>query len=195
MSEAPLPAFYVPWGSQPSAAFTVLVRGDANQNLLSAIGERITNIDKHQPIHRIDRLDSLVADSYGDRRLYAQTTIGLAFVTMAIAASGICGVLIQSISQRRRELGIRFAMGGTSGQIVRLIVGESAKPVFIGIVIGSLFSYQAFDAVKHLLFGVNATDLISFGIAGMSLLIAAVVATVSIGRRLSRLDIVSALRE
>jgi len=115
-------------------------------------------------------------------------------VALILASAGIYGVLSFLVSQRRQEIAVRMALGATTGNILKSVVGDSLKPVLIGIALGSAGALAATRALKTLLYGVAANDVSTFVAVGLAMLVVAVAASWFPARRAALVDPASALR-
>ena len=128
-------------------------------------------------------------------RSFAVTLLAsFAAVALFLAVIGLYGVLSYTVSQRTSELGLRFALGATPGQVVQLVLGDGLRLVAIGTVTGALLGGLAGRLMSRLLFGIRVFDLATFAGAAPLLLIVAGVASFIPARRASRLDPMTALR-
>jgi putative ABC transport system permease protein len=115
-------------------------------------------------------------------------------VGLFLALVGIYGVLSYSVSQRIQEIGIRIALGGQRGRILRLVVGHAVKLTLLGVAIGLAASYAATRVMTSFLVGVGATDTVTFTVVAFSLTAVAVLASYLPAWRAAQLDPVKALR-
>src|SRR5690348_1094325 len=113
---------------------------------------------------------------------------------LLLAAVGIYGLVAQSVTRRTQEIGVRMALGAQRGDVLRMILGESARLAAIGLVIGIGLSFAATQMISSLLFGVKATDPLTFVIVAAVLSGVALLASYIPARRAMRLDPVNALR-
>jgi putative ABC transport system permease protein len=144
-------------------AMSLVVRasGDA-AGLAMPIRNAIWSVDKDQPIVRLAAMDDLLAASAAERRfaLILFETFGI--VALALAATGIYGVLSSSVTERTREIGVRLALGASRGDILALIVRQGMKLTALGVVIGLSAAVAASQALVALLFGVSRLDPITY---------------------------------
>ena len=115
-------------------------------------------------------------------------------MALLLAAVGIYGVMSYLVSQRTREIGVRIALGARTSDVLRLIVGQGLKVVFIGVTIGLLAALALSRLVKSLLFDVTATDPLTFVAVSLLLVCVAVVACFIPARRATKTDPIIALR-
>jgi ABC-type antimicrobial peptide transport system permease subunit len=115
----------------------------------------------------------------------------LAFV---LALVGVYGVISYAVAQRTREFGVRMALGATGGRVLRLVLAEGARLAGFGVVIGGAAALVATKALSGLLYGVAATDPLTFALVPALLVIIALLATLFPARRATRVDPGVALR-
>jgi len=119
---------------------------------------------------------------------------GFAFVTLLLATAGVYGVISVSISQRVREFGIRAALGATHHDIIRLVLAEGVKLALCGITLGIFIAVPATRLLKTLLFGVTATDPITFLSVSAGLVVVGAIACYVPARRAIKIGPAEALR-
>ena len=117
-----------------------------------------------------------------------------AITALLLATAGVFGVMAYSASRRTREIGVRVALGAATGDVLRMIVGQGLRTVLIGVVIGIIGSLALTRTVTSLLFGVTATDPLTFGSATLLLVGAALLACYIPARRATKVDPTVALR-
>ena len=111
-----------------------------------------------------------------------------------LASVGIYGVMAFAVTQRTQEIGIRMALGARALDVLKLVVRHGMKLALLGIVLGLVGSWALTRFMKGLLFGVEATDLLTYGVVSLCLLIAALVACYLPARRATKVDPLVALR-
>ncbi|HEV2299043.1 MAG TPA: ABC transporter permease [Candidatus Acidoferrales bacterium] len=117
-----------------------------------------------------------------------------AAAALALAAVGIYGLVAHSVTQRTQEIGIRMALGAQRSDVLRLVIGEGARLAAIGLVIGIAVSFAATQLISSLLYGVKATDPLTFLIVAVLLTVVALLASYIPARRAMRVDPIVALR-
>ncbi len=179
----------------PDQAMWLVVRahGDAAA-LAPAIKEAIWSIDKDQPIVRVATMEARLAASAAERRFTLVLLEAFALVALALAATGIYGVLSGSVTERTREIGVRAALGASRRDILALIVGQGMSLTAAGIAAGLAGALAASGALSALLFGVSRLDPIAYA-AGVALLAAVSAAACALPAwRAARLDPAATLR-
>ncbi len=139
----------------------IRARGDAAA-LAPAIRAAIWSVDKDQPIVRVAMMESLVAASEAQRRFALTVFESFALVALALAATGIFGVLSGSVTERTREIGLRAALGATRGNLVALVLRQGLTLTCLGVVIGLAGAMAASQALITLLYGVTRMDPVTY---------------------------------
>jgi predicted permease len=181
--------------SAHSSAMTFVVRttGDPNA-LLKPLQDIVWSQDARIPFTGIATMDEVVSDAIRQPRVYATLLAIFALVALSLATLGIYGVISYSVAHRTQEMGVRMAVGASTADLIRLILGGGLKVVALGVTAGLLMSLALSQVLSTLLFGLPPNDLVT--ICGVAVLIF-VVATTAIyipARRVSRIDPVVALR-
>jgi predicted permease len=188
---------YVPLAQQPNPPriMNVLVRSTMEPALLTdAARTAVRKVDAEQPLYAISTMDQLVADSFGPKRLTLFLLVFLSGIVLVLACTGLYAALSYSVGQRRREIGIRMAVGAKSHDILRLIVWEGAYLSLSGVAFGLLAAVALTRLMQSLLYQVTASDPITlFGVA-LTLVAVAVVASYVPARRAARIDPTAVLR-
>jgi putative ABC transport system permease protein len=193
------PAIYVPFpqNSWPNAlrnSFIVLRTTTDPQSLIPAIRRELRSVDPTFPITQIRTMDEIVGDSLSQRRFNTALLALFAFVAVALAAVGIYGVMSYAVSQRTREMGIRMALGAEQSDITMLVTSNGARLAALGIAIGVVAAAISSRLMSSLLFGITATDPITFVLTAVLLGIVTLLASYIPSRRAAGTDPISALR-
>ncbi len=195
------PKFYRPhaqWhmsAGNPMRNMTLVVRTTANPaSLAPSIRDEIKQMDADVPIAAVQTMDDVVAASIATPRLTGWLLGVFAGLALLLAAVGIYSVLSYVVSQRRREIGIRVAMGATTSQVVGLIWRGGLTVTAAGAVAGMIIAALTTQAMAALLHGVTPLDPLSFVAAPLLLMIVASVAALIPAVRATRVDTVRALR-
>jgi len=174
---------------------SLVVRGQGNvASLAPAIRAAVWSVDKDQPVVRIATMDELLAASAAERRYALILFETFAIVALALAAAGIYGVIAGRVAERTREIGVRAALGATSGSILRLVLGEGFALTACGIGIGVAASAAAGRGMSALLFNVSPLDPVTHASVLMLLLVVAAVACAVPAWRAVRVDPATTLR-
>jgi putative ABC transport system permease protein len=140
-------------------------------------------------------MEQLVSNSISRPRLYAVLLGIFAAVAVALTAIGIYGVMAYSVNQRRRELGIRMALGASRADVLRLVVGQGLRLTLMGVTFGLVASFAASRLIATMLFDVSPTDVVTFVAVPALLACAALGASYLPAQRATRIDPMVALRD
>jgi predicted permease len=187
--------FYLPLAKHPPQTAFVLVRtlGDPLR-LGETVRQQVLAVDRDQPVSEVRSMDSVFEATLGQRRLTMLMLGVFAGVAMLLAAVGIYGVVAYSVVERRREVGIRRALGAQEGQILRLILGQGLRMVLAGIALGIGGAFALTRVMKKMLFHVAATDPGTFAAIAVLFVAVALAASYIPARRASRVDPMESLR-
>jgi predicted permease len=163
--------------------------------LIASVRAAIAGIDKDQPVTRVRTMDEVAAEATERPRFRAALVSTFAAMALVLAAVGIFGVLTFSVRERRREFGVRMALGATSGDILRLVLGAGVRIAGTGAVIGIAAAAFLTRTLASLLFGVTPLDPVTFAAAPALLVITALVACVAPAVRAVRVDPAVTLRQ
>jgi putative ABC transport system permease protein len=189
------PCLYMPYPQFPTSAMDLVVRaGSDPKTLVSAIRDEVWSVDKDQPVTDVKTMDQYVADSVSPRRFNAVLLAAFAGLALVLASVGIYGVTAYSVSQRTREIGIRIALGAQPSDVIKLMVGSGMALVLAGVAIGLIGALWLTRVMTSLLYGVNATDPITFACVSCLFVAVTLVASYLPARRATRVDPMAALR-
>jgi len=190
----PRPTVYVNLFQRPSPAISVTMLSEADARLVtSAAREVLHGLDPEIPA-RFRTLSQVYSASLGSRRFNVILIGFFAITALLLATAGVFGVMAYSASRRTREIGVRVALGAATGDVLRMIVGQGLRTIVIGVAIGILGSLALTRTVESLLFGVTATDPLTFGSVTLLLVGAALLACYIPARRAAHVDPMVALR-
>ncbi|HYP29319.1 MAG TPA: ABC transporter permease [Blastocatellia bacterium] len=189
------PETFLPHGQAPARGMMLAVRSTSDPtSLTGAVREAVRSLDGDLPVFTVKPMDALLGDMMAQRRLNMLLFAILAGVALILASVGIYGVIAYSVTQRTHEIGIRMALGAQRMDIVKMIVGQGIALAAVGVGIGILASFLLTRLMTALLYGVSATDLVTFVAISALLTLVAVVASFIPARRATRVDPMIALR-
>ena len=195
LNDDPYPQLFLPIAQTPQRAMLLLARTTGSPAALSGpIRRAVTALDPDLPVSDIRTLDERLDQSIAQPRVSMMLLGIFALMALVLAAVGIYGVLSYTVTQRTRELGIRMALGAESNSVMRLVVGQAMVPALIGVVLGLAGAWGATRLMSSLLFGVSATDPVTFIAVALFLLAVAALASWIPARRATRVDPLIALR-
>lgn len=187
---------FVPYLQAPAPVMNLVVRSNTDPlSLTAAARGAVRNVDKDQPVDNIATMEQVVLKSTSQQRLNTILLSIFAAVALALAAVGIYSVIAQSVRQRRREIGIRVALGAGPGQIVKMVVGQGMVLTLIGVGIGLVVVFFLARVISSLLYNVDTLDPLIY--SGMTLLLTTVALAASLipALRAMKVDAITALRD
>jgi len=188
-------AVYLAHTQVPTRAMNVAVRSDADPAALTAaIAQQIRALDPGLPLYNVRTMEHRVDESLARRRFSMLMLTLFACLALGLAAIGIYGVIAFLVSQSTREVGIRMALGATPREILMLIVRQGLLVAALGVGIGLCGAFILTRFMTTLLYGVRATDPLTFGAIGLMLGGIALLASYVPARRAARIDPMISLR-
>jgi putative ABC transport system permease protein len=190
----PRPTVYVNLFQRPRPAITLTMLSDADTRLVTSAARGILQDLNPEIPARFRTFSQVYSASLGSRRFNVILTGFFGIVALLLATAGVFGVMAYSVSRRTREIGVRVALGAGSSDVLRMILSQALRTIFIGVAIGIAGSLVLTRTVESLLFGVTATDTSTFGGVTLILVGAALLACWIPARRAMRVDPMVALR-
>jgi putative ABC transport system permease protein len=191
----PRPEMIVPNTQFQFGGMTLVARSTLEPSALgAAVAREVHALDPELPLSRVHTLDEYLANSVAQPRFTTVLLVAFAAVAMALALVGVYGVMSYTVSQRTREIGVRIALGADRDDVVWMVVRHGMWLAAIGVVAGLVGAAAATRAMEQLLFGVSATDPVTFALAAGALGAASLGATCIPAWRASRVAPVTALR-
>ncbi len=191
-----LPQIYAPYLQRPWFSSAIVVR--AAHSDLSAVSNdaqrAIWAVDRDQTSTQIRTAEEALSNSLAEPRLYTMLLGVFAALALSLAAVGIYGVISYTVTERTREIGVRMAMGAQRADVLKLVIGRGMKLALTGVGIGSAAAVALTRLMSGLLFGVSATDPMTFVIIALLLSAVALLACYIPARRAAKLDPMIALR-
>src|SRR6516162_6106119 len=195
LSRKPGPMMYVPFAQAPLYGAEVVVRSSLSASSVAAgIRQAVRSIDKNLPVTDIEPLNDALGKSISQERFRTFLLGSFSAIALMLAAVGIFGVMSYSASQRTHEIGIRIALGAGRREVLRLILGQGMKLALFGLGIGVVAAFLLTRLMSSLLYGVSATDPVTFASVAIILLSVALTACYIPARRAIRVDPMVALR-
>jgi putative ABC transport system permease protein len=189
---------YVPLAQDPVDDVLMLVRSKTGRAdaLTPAVRAAISRIDKEQlvSVAEITTLEDVEWAATGRHRFRAVLVASFAALAVLLAMVGVFGVLAYSVQQRMRDFGVRRALGATTGDVMRLVIGNAARLIGVGIVIGLVLAAASSRLITTMLFGVQPLDVATFASVAIVLAITAALAIAGPAWRAARIDPAAVLR-
>jgi putative ABC transport system permease protein len=189
------PQIFIPQAQQPSPNLNLAIHTLNNpEGLAAAVRSAVWSIDKEEPVYGVMTMESKISEAGVQRRVETLLLTGFGLLAMCLAAIGIYGVVSEAVNQRTREIGVRMALGAEAGDVVRMVMRRSLALAAMGIAAGVGASFYLTRFLQSLLFGVKASDAVTFATAGAALMAVALLAGYLPARRASRIDPAAVLR-
>ena len=191
----PRPEIYLPYAQSPASLVTWVVRtaGDPGHQL-AAVKEKIREANPAQTFLSIATLDQLADRTLSQRRFNLLLLGAFAVLALILAGIGLYGLISFSTAQRTHEIGVRMALGAQSGDVLRLVIGQGLRLVLIGTAVGLAGALALTRLMRGLLFGIGATDPLTFAGVAAILIGVALLACWIPARRATKVDPMVALR-
>ncbi len=188
-------AMYLPHAQNPVSFMTLVVRTSGDPAAIAGpVRQAVQKIDPDQVPTEIATMSEVMANSIQTRRFSMFVLGAFAFLALALAAVGIYGVMSYVVAQRTHEIGIRIALGASLGNILGLVLKNALRMTIAGIFLGAAGAFALTRLMKSLLFGVMPTDIPTFVVVCLSLMVVALVACYLPARRATKVDPLVALR-
>jgi putative ABC transport system permease protein len=195
IGEAPGNQAYEVYSQAPDNGFSFILRTRLPpESLATAARNAIWAVDKDMPVGRVHSMNKVLAGNF-TQPMFRTILLGMfSAIGLALAATGVYGVVHYSVTQRTREIGVRMALGARRSDVLGLVIAQGIRLVMAGLMVGLGAALLLTDVMSHFLFEVSATDPITF--AGVALLLVAVALAACYipARRASRVDPMVALR-
>jgi putative ABC transport system permease protein len=200
LTQPPSAQIYIPYLQRleagsflPFGFLTVRTTGEP-AGVAPAVRSALEEADRDVAALETRTMDEMLDKTVSGRRFLVLLMQLFAGLSLALAAVGVYGVMAYSVAQRTREIGVRIALGACRGDVLRLVVGEGARLVLVGIALGLLAAYALSSLMSSMLFGVSATDPAVYAGIALLLLGVALAACWVPALRATRVDPLIALR-
>jgi putative ABC transport system permease protein len=195
LSAPPLPRVYYFGPQVPFGSLAIVTKTASDPlALVSAVRHEVAALDSNLPVDLLT-MDQILADSLARERFSIQLMAVFAALAGLLAAIGIYGVLAYLVDQRRREFGIRIALGARSADVLTLVLRQGLVPVAAGLIAGIAGALALTRLLKSLLYEVSATDPLIFGAVSVGLIAVSLAAMYIPARRAAQVDPLEALRQ
>ena len=186
---------YLPQAQDPVRLVNLVVRTVAEPtSLASAIRNEVQALDEEQPVYNIRTMEQVIAEQAGPQQFNMLLFAIFAAVALLLASVGIYGVMAYSVTQRTHEIGIRLALGARTSDVLKMVVRQGMTLALMGVTIGLGAAFAMTRVLSSLLYGVSATDPMTFIGVAMLLTIVALLSCYIPARRATKVDPMVALR-
>src|SRR5437588_12119103 len=182
-----------PWRSF-GMTFAIRTSSDP-MNSASSVTKAIHEVGPDLPIVDVMSMNDVMAKSVSPQRFNMLLLARFAGLALILAAVGIYSVLSYTVRRRVREIGIRMALGASNNDVIRMVLRDGLKPILVGVALGLAAALALSRVVSSLIFGVRATDPLTFAAVALLLLLVGIVATIIPAYRATRIEPVRILRE
>jgi putative ABC transport system permease protein len=188
------PVVYIPHTQLSPGVLTFVVRTNGNpQSLATGVAAAVHELDPELPLADVRPMDDVVAFTIARPRVIMTLLVAFAVMAMLLAGVGVYGVMAYSVGQRTQEIGVRLAMGATSGMVFRMIIGQAFVLATIGIAVGLVAAAGTTRLLQTLLYDTEPRDPSTFAIAAVVLMAVAMLASYIPARRGTRIALAEAL--
>ena len=195
LGEDPTPFIFFPYQQSYSPTMTLLVRANGDPKSLTAtVRQQVQALDPNLPLFNVVTLSENIDISLFPARFGALLLGGFGLLALVLATVGIYGVMSYTVSKRTHEIGIRMALGAQASNVLRLVVGQGLLLALIGVGVGLAGAFALTRVVKSFLYGLGATDLVTFAAISLLLFLVALAACFIPARRATKVDPLVALR-
>jgi len=195
LREEPLPFIYIPLAQEYRSDMTLLVSAvSAPAYLAPALRREIHRLNGDVPVFGVRTMSEQISAALSTDRMIATLLGAFGGIALLLAVVGIYGVVSYAVTKRTREIGVRVALGARGADVLKLVIGQGMKMVVIGMAIGLLMSFALTWLTASLLFGVSATDPLTFAVISALLALVALLACWLPARRATKMDPMIALR-
>jgi len=187
--------FYLSFAQFPSRLARLVVRSEIDPlSLTPAVKQQLWNVDKDIPVSEIRSMDEFLSEAVSDRRLNAFLPATLAAIALFLAVAGIYGVVSYLVVRRTYEIGVRFALGAQTQDVLKLLIYESARIVGCGLLAGCVVASLAARLLRNFVYGVTTADAATWSAVLALVAAAGLLATYIPARRATKVDPIVALR-
>jgi len=187
--------YYFPLYQENSPAVFLIARTNGDPTALAGtIRSAVHDVDPSQPVADLRTMDQRITLSMGPRRSAVTLLSVFAAMALILAAVGLFGLIRYNVMQRTQEIGVRMAIGASRKDILRMVLGESLRLALLGVIGGLIAAFALTRVLSSLLYGVSATDPLTFAGTALALTLVALLASWVPAWRATRVDPLVALR-
>jgi len=195
LDEEAWPYVYRPYSQWVRRETMLVVRtGVDPAGIIAGVRQEVAKLDPELPLSKVSTIEQAMDRSLITTRLTNSLLAGFAATALLLALTGIYGVMSLNVANRRSEFGIRLALGAQTANVLRMILGQGLRLAVVGVAIGLIGAFALTRLLKGLLFGINASDPLTFAVIAVVLIVVALVACWIPARRATKVDPLEALR-
>jgi predicted permease len=191
---APLPEMYTPYAQRPWPSLGLVVRSAAALQIVNQVRAAVVGLDSDLPVTQVQTVDAAFSDSIATTRLIAALLTIFAAVAVAMAAAGVYGVVTYAVERRRREIGVRVALGAAPRAVLGMVAREMLPLTAIGVIAGTLGAAATSGLIRSQLFEVSALDVTTYVLVSAGFVFVAGLACIVPARRALSVDPLVALK-
>jgi predicted permease len=190
----PRPTVYVNVVQRPRSTMTVAMLADGDVAQVTASAREVLHELNPEIPPNFRTFSQIYSESLGSRRFNLTLVALFAIVALLLATAGVFGVMAYSVTRRTREIGVRVALGAQSSHVIQMILGQGMRTILLGVFLGLVGSLALTRALNSLLFGITATDPLTFATVMLVLIVTGLAACYIPVRRATQVDPMIALR-
>jgi putative ABC transport system permease protein len=195
LSEDPTPFIYQPLAQNHETGMTLLVRTAGDPSSVAAgVRSVAQSLEKNLPMNDLQPLGTLLDSALYPARMGAALLLMMGSLALTLASIGLYGVMAYTVAQRTREIGVRMALGAQTRDVLRLVIKQGMKLVLLGMLLGLLAAFALMRLLEGFLYGVSATDPVTFAAIALLLAVVALLACLLPARQAAKVDPMVALR-
>ena len=186
---------YLPLAQDPNPRMSLVVRADGDATSLAAPMRAIVReVDRDQPVFRVQTLNDVRVAGRSVVRLVTTLLTGFALMALLLATVGLYGTVAYDVGQRTREFGLRISLGAQPSAVMAMVLRHGSRLLLLGAAVGFVGALVSTRMVANFLYGVQASDPLTFGLALLLLATGGLLATYLPARRATQVDPIVALR-
>lgn len=193
----PIPKAYIYWAQFPEEAgmlyFQVRTAGNPS-GLIPELRDAVHQMDASLPLMDVNTQTQLTADALTQERIFARLSSFFGLLALLLASIGLYGTMAYSVTRKTHEIGIRLALGAAPQNVLRMVIGQGLRLTLAGVIFGILAALAATRLIATMIYGVKATDPVTFAVVAVFLVLVALLACYIPARRATRVDPLVALR-
>jgi putative ABC transport system permease protein len=189
------PCVYLPFAQVPVGRLSLIVRASgAPEQIIPSVRRELAALDKYLPLADVKTMSEVIHERRSPKEMMMWTLAVFALLALMMAVIGTYAVIAYFVAERTHEFGVRMALGAQTSDILKLVLGRGLMLALTGLVVGVAGAFALTQTLSHLLYGVTATDPLTFAGVSLALALAALLACYLPARRATKVDPMVALR-